>query len=150
MAVGYLFISGFSAVAEELGKLEKVRVLVGRTDRATLDEVAAGCSRRTRCRQRLRAMKLVRRSDRAVLGAQAVQQIARGRGPPAAEAEESEQGVRRLRDLIASGRMRSRPTPRACCTPRRTSAGTRTMRSPAPPSSAPPTSRWPASPAIRN
>ncbi len=30
--VGYLFISGFAALAEELDCLEKVRVLVGRTD----------------------------------------------------------------------------------------------------------------------
>ena len=42
IAVGYLFISGFNAVSEELGKLDRVRLLVGRTDRATLDEVASG------------------------------------------------------------------------------------------------------------
>jgi hypothetical protein len=42
IAVGYLFVSGFNAVAEELGRLEKVRILVGRLDRHTLEEVALG------------------------------------------------------------------------------------------------------------
>jgi len=42
LAVGYLFVPGFNAVAEELGRLEKVRILVGRLDRHTLEEVALG------------------------------------------------------------------------------------------------------------
>lgn len=32
IAVGYLFISGRNEVAEELGRLEKVRILVGRPE----------------------------------------------------------------------------------------------------------------------
>ena len=42
IAVGYFFISGFSEVSEELIRLKKTRILVGRTDRPTLEAVAAG------------------------------------------------------------------------------------------------------------
>ena len=42
IAVGYFFVSGFGAVADELSRLGKVRILVGRTDRQTLEAVALG------------------------------------------------------------------------------------------------------------
>ena len=42
IAVGYFFMSGFEAVADDLERLGKVRILVGRTDRQVLDEVALG------------------------------------------------------------------------------------------------------------
>ena len=42
IAVGYFFIGGFGAVADDLARLDKVRVLVGRTDRQVLEEVALG------------------------------------------------------------------------------------------------------------
>ena len=43
IAVGYFFMSGFEAVAQELSPLKEIRILVGRTDRHVLEEVAAGC-----------------------------------------------------------------------------------------------------------
>ena len=42
IAAGYFFISGFEAVADDLDRLDKVRILVGRPDRRVLEEVAAG------------------------------------------------------------------------------------------------------------
>ena len=42
IAVGYFFMSGFEAVANELSRLNRTRILVGRTDRPTLEAVAAG------------------------------------------------------------------------------------------------------------
>ena len=42
VTVGYFFISGFEAVADNLAHLRKVRILVGRTDRHILEEVASG------------------------------------------------------------------------------------------------------------
>src|SRR5690348_4598529 len=72
IAVGYLFVSGFNAVADELSRLDKVRVLVGRTDRATLDEVASGLQQVEALQARLDGHELVRRGERAALGAQAV------------------------------------------------------------------------------
>src|SRR4051812_29263161 len=80
IAVGYLFVSGFHALAEELGRLEKVRILVGRTDRQTLEEVARGLQQAEAVQSRLDGDSLVRRSARAEIGAQAVQTIAQGVG----------------------------------------------------------------------
>ena len=42
IAVGYFFVSGFQAAADQLPPLQKVRILVGRTDRRVLEEVAPG------------------------------------------------------------------------------------------------------------
>ena len=42
IAVGYFFISGFEPVADDLARLDKVRILVGRTDRQVPEEVALG------------------------------------------------------------------------------------------------------------
>ena len=44
IAVGYFFVSGFSEVSEELMRLKKTRILVGQTDRPTLEAVAARLS----------------------------------------------------------------------------------------------------------
>ena len=42
IAVGFFFVSGFQAAADQLPPLQKVRILVGRTDRCVLEEVAPG------------------------------------------------------------------------------------------------------------
>jgi len=42
IAVGYFFMSGFQAVADQLPPLQKARILVGRTNRRVLEEVALG------------------------------------------------------------------------------------------------------------
>src|SRR5919197_3528792 len=104
IAVGNLFDSGFNAVAEELGRLEKVRILVGRLDRHTLEEVARGVQQAEALQARLDGDGLVRRSARQQFGAQAVQTIAEGvaRLP---QTDEAECGVRRLSDLISSGKL---------------------------------------------
>ena len=47
IAVGYFFVSGFSAVADELARLGKIRILVGRTDRETLEAIALGLQQQT-------------------------------------------------------------------------------------------------------
>ena len=53
IAVGYFFMSGFSEVADDLSQLGKVRILVGRTDRQTLEAVAAGLQQQQALRARL-------------------------------------------------------------------------------------------------
>src|SRR4051794_19928017 len=100
IAVGYLFVSGFNAVAEQLAQLEKVRVLVGRVDRQTLDEVARGVQQAEALRARVEDDGLVRRSGRNALGAQAVQTIAEGvaRLP---QTDDEQVGVCRLSDMIS-------------------------------------------------
>ncbi|HEY7065080.1 MAG TPA: helicase-related protein [Chloroflexota bacterium] len=111
VAVGYLFISGFNVVADELARLERVRILLGRADRPTLDEVARGLQQAEALQARVESDGLVRRSARPELGAQAVQTIAEGvaRLP---QTDESECGVRRLRDLIASGTVQIKTYPK--------------------------------------
>ena len=42
-AVGYFFLSGFKAIAEELEKVQELRLLIGKTsDRATIEQLAEG------------------------------------------------------------------------------------------------------------
>ena len=42
-AVGYFFLSGFKAIAQELEKVQEVRLLIGNTsDRATVEQLAEG------------------------------------------------------------------------------------------------------------
>src|SRR5579883_2074613 len=89
VAVGYLFISGFNALAEELSRLDCVRVLVGRTDRAMLDEIASGLQQAEALRARVEDDELVRRGARDGLAAAAVRTIGEGvaRLPQTGEAE---------------------------------------------------------------
>jgi HKD family nuclease/superfamily II DNA or RNA helicase len=112
IAVGYLFVSGFNAVADELAGLEKIRILVGRTDRQTLDEVARGVQQAEALRARVDCDGMIRRSARQEVGAQAVRTIAEGvaRLPQSDEAEGS---IRRLCDLVASGKLEIKTYPRA-------------------------------------
>ena len=65
IAVGYFFVSGFEAVADDLSRLDKVRILVGRTDKQVLEEVAQGLQQAQALRARLEADSLVRRRQRA-------------------------------------------------------------------------------------
>ena len=94
IAVGYLFVSGFNAVADELAKpsLKRVRILVGRADRATIEEVARGMQQAEALRSRVEGDELVRRSARRALGAEA---------PLAAVAAEDRRPVRVLRAVLA-------------------------------------------------
>ena len=64
IAVGYFFVSGFEAVAQDLARLDKVRILVGRTDRQVLEEVALGIQQTQALRARLDADLLVQRRQR--------------------------------------------------------------------------------------
>ena len=59
IAVGYFFISGFEAVADDLARLDKVRILVRRTDRQVLEEVALGLQQT----QALRDLRRIRDAD---------------------------------------------------------------------------------------
>ena len=61
IAVGYFFISGFEAVADDLARLDKVRILVGRTDRQVLEEVALGLQQTQALEARIEADSLVQR-----------------------------------------------------------------------------------------
>ncbi len=102
IAVGYFFISGFETLAEDLSGLEKVRILVGRTDRQVLEEVARGLQQAPALKRRLEDDSTVRRRDRPAVARQAVNHIACGVAQLPQESG-SEAAVKKLRDLIADG-----------------------------------------------
>ena len=64
IAVGYFFVSGFAAVADDFSRLKKTRILVGRADRPTLESVAAGLRQAESIRASLEMGGLVQRSER--------------------------------------------------------------------------------------
>ena len=65
IAVGYFFMSGFEQVADDLVGLEKVRILVGRSDRQVLEQVAVSLPQAQALRARLGADVLLPRRERA-------------------------------------------------------------------------------------
>ena len=70
--MGYFFISGFGEVAEDLERLDKVRILVGRTDGRVLEEVAAGLQQAEALQAQLSADGLVQRRQQDQLAQQAL------------------------------------------------------------------------------
>ena len=78
IAVGYFFMSGFEAVADSLARLDKVRILVGRTDRPTLESVALGLQQSQALRAQLEADSIVQRRKRDSVAQDSVNHIANG------------------------------------------------------------------------
>ena len=107
IAVGYFFMSGFEAVADDLSNLDKVRILVGRTDRQVLEEVALGLQQTKALKARLDADSLVQRRQRPEIAQQAVARILEGVST-LPQTGGSENAVAGLRDLIASGKVEVR------------------------------------------
>ena len=102
IAVGYFFMSGFEAVADSLKHLQKVRILVGRTDRHILEEVASGLQQAHALYARIESEGMIRRGERDGIAQQAVDHIAEGVGM-LPQNEGSETAVKTLRDLVAAG-----------------------------------------------
>ena len=107
IAVGYFFIGGFGAVADDLARLDKVRILVGRTDRQVLEEVALGLQQNQALRARLDADALVRRSQRSQIAQETVARVAEGVAVLAQE-RRTEEEVSTLRDMVALGKVEVR------------------------------------------
>ena len=107
IAVGYFFMSGFEAVADEFARLDRVRILVGRTDRRILEEVALGLQQSDALRARLDADSIVRRRQRGEIAQRAVANVADGVAKLPQNAD-SERAVSRLRDMIRVGRVEVR------------------------------------------
>ena len=107
IAVGYFFIGGFGAVSDDLARLDKVRILVGRTDRQVLEEVALGLQQNQALRARLDADALVRRSQRSQIAQETVARVAEGVAVLPQE-QDTEDSVSKLRDMVALGKVEVR------------------------------------------
>ena len=107
IAVGFFFMSGFEAVADDLARLDRVRILVGRTDRQVFEEVAVGLQQADALAARKQMDEVVRRSDRSGIARQLVEKVAEGVAA-LPQSSESEAAVAKLRDMVASGRVRVR------------------------------------------
>jgi phosphatidylserine/phosphatidylglycerophosphate/cardiolipin synthase-like enzyme len=107
IAVGYFFIGGFGAVADDLARLNKVRILVGRTDRQVVEEVALGLQQHQALRARLDADALVRRSQRSEIAQETVASVAEGVAVLPQE-RATEAAVSKLKDMVTLGRVEVR------------------------------------------
>ncbi len=107
IAVGYFFIGGFEKVAQDLAGLDKIRILVGRTDRHVLEEVALGLQQADALKARLNADALVQRRQRDEIAQQTIDRIGEGVSfLPQDRA--SEDAVTQLRDIVVSGKVEVR------------------------------------------
>ena len=111
IAVGYFFVSGFGAVADELSRLGKVRILVGRTDRRTLESVALGLQQQDALRARLNADSTVQRSQREVFSRDSVDEIVTGVSV-LPQTNDTQQAVAKLREMIGAGFLEIRAYPK--------------------------------------
>ncbi len=111
IAVGYFFMSGFQQVVDDLAALDKVRILVGRTDRKVLDQVALGLQQTQALRARLNTDSLLPRGQRASVTRESVDRIARGVALLPQD-RDSQHAVSLLRDMVASGKVEIRSYPR--------------------------------------
>ena len=111
IAVGYFFMSGFAEVVDDLARLNKTRVLVGRADRPTLEAVAAGLRQTSALRAQLDADRTVSRRQRQEAAEETVSGIARGVAAMS-QTDANQNAVERLRQLAASGLLEMRAYPR--------------------------------------
>lgn len=110
IAVGQLFMSGFQAVADRLPPLKNVRILVGRTARRVLEEVALGLQQTRALESQLQADDAIRRSQREGLAQQAVENVSKGVSA-LPQTDDTKDAVAALRAMIAAGRVAVRPCP---------------------------------------
>ena len=111
IAVGYFFMSGFAEVVDDLARLNKTRILVGRADQPTLEAVAAGLRQADALRAQLDSEQTVSRRQRQEIAANAVSDIAQGVAAMS-QTNASQDAVKRLRQLVAAGFLEVRAYPR--------------------------------------
>ena len=111
VAVGYFFMSGFGQVADELARLNKTRILMGRADQPTLEAVAAGLQQADAVRAQLETDQTIPRRQRQALANEAATGVAQGvAAMPQTDA--SQDAVEKLRQLVVSGLMEVRAYPK--------------------------------------
>ena len=111
IAVGYFFMSGFAEVVDDLARLNKTRILVGRADRPTLEAVAAGLRQADALRTQLDADQTVPRSQKEPIANEVVSSIAQSVAAMP-QTDVSQDAVEKMRQLVASGLLEVRAYPR--------------------------------------
>ena len=111
IAVGYFFISGFAAVSEELMRLKRTRILVGRTDRPTLEAVAAGLYQSRPIQAHLDGIRAIPRRQRQQAADEARTAISDSVGAMS-QTDESEAALNKLQGLVKSGLLEVRTYPK--------------------------------------
>ena len=107
IAVGYFFMSGFNEVANELSRVAKIRILVGRTDRLVLEDIAATINHNDTLREYLSRYVPMRRSENDSFKNDAARQVGNSAGT-VSQTDSEQQSIIRIRDLIADGRLEVR------------------------------------------
>ncbi len=111
IAVGYFFMSGFGLLADNLVRLCKTRILIGQTDRPTLEAVAAGLRQADALRAQLVSDQTVSRSQRQAIANEVATGIAQDvAAMPQTNA--SQDAVEKLCQLVILGRLEVRAYPR--------------------------------------
>jgi HKD family nuclease len=107
-AVGYFFLSGLEAVADQLANVRELRLLIGNTsNRETIEQIAEGYRRLEQIQDAAEAMAYPKRTEMAL----AVEATAANVGQAAAlldQTEQAEQLVTTLMHLIEEGRLKVR------------------------------------------
>ena len=111
IAVGYFFMSGFEAVANELSRLNRTRILVGRTDRPTLEAVAAGLYQSRPIQAHLDSIRTIPRRQRQQAADEARTAISDSVGAMP-QTDESEAALNKLQGLVKSGLLEVRTYPK--------------------------------------
>ena len=111
IAVGYFFTSGFSAVSEELMRLKRTRILVGQTDRPTLEAVAAGLQQARPIQAHLDTNRTISRRQRQKAAEEARKAISSSIGTMS-QTDKSESTLNQLQGLVSSGLMEVRTYPK--------------------------------------
>ncbi|MBN1643177.1 MAG: helicase [Anaerolineae bacterium] len=107
-AVGYFFLSGLEAIADQLDRVRDLRLLIGNTsNRETIEQIAEGYRRLEQVRDMAEAVAYPKRTDMDL----AVARTAENLGQAAAlmdQTDEAEQLVSALIRLIQEGRLQVR------------------------------------------
>jgi len=107
-AVGYFFVSGLTAVAERLGRVKELRLLIGNTtNRETLEQLAEGYHRLELVRDAAEAQMYPKRTDMRRMASETTDNI-RASLELMDQTDEGETLIRTLVQRIAEGRIKVR------------------------------------------
>jgi superfamily II DNA or RNA helicase len=104
-AVGYLFLSGFNEIVANISHLKELKLVIGTTSNTrTIEEIAAGVSRREDLEEAAERLKYQKPTEKKAIVNTLKAKIGRNIGG-LEQSEENENMLCSLKDLIASGKV---------------------------------------------